>query len=149
MAVSHRLWVPAGNTGSVDVIDAATDKIKQVEGFAVAQVKLRGKTRPVGPSSVAIGDGAVYIGNRADSKICTIDARTLKLGDCVAFAASSAGMAAAPDGRIYIAATHELWATPARPNATRQNMCKFKNHQLLPPLSFDAAVQSRQGPISN
>jgi len=84
--VSHRLWVPAGNLGSVDAIDGATDEIKQVGGFAVAQVELRGKSRPVGPSSLAIGHGVVYIGSRADSKICTIYAPTLKLGDCVAFA---------------------------------------------------------------
>src|SRR5512136_386654 len=43
-----RLWVPAGNTGSVDIIDGATDQIKRVEGFRVTQVELRGKTRSLG-----------------------------------------------------------------------------------------------------
>jgi DNA-binding beta-propeller fold protein YncE len=112
---TQRLWVPAANTGSVDVIDTATDQIKRVEGFSVAQVQLRGRLREVGPSSVAIGDGLVYIGSRADSKICVIDSRSLKLGDCVAFAAASAGLASAPDGLIYIAATRELWATSGAP----------------------------------
>lgn len=112
---SRLLWVPAANTGSVDVIDTTTDQIKNVKGFTVAQVKLRGKLRPMGPSSVAIGDGVVYIGSRADSKICIIDSRTLKLGDCIAFAPPSAGLAAAPDGLIYIAATRELWATSGSP----------------------------------
>jgi hypothetical protein len=37
---SRRLWVPAGNTGSVDVINTTTDQIERVEGFAVAQVEL-------------------------------------------------------------------------------------------------------------
>jgi hypothetical protein len=105
---TRRLWVPAANTGSVDVIDTTTDQIKSVEGFSVAQVELRGKLRPMGPSSVAIGDGVVYIGSRADSRICIINSGTLKLGDCVAFAPPSAGLAAAPDGLIYIAATREL-----------------------------------------
>ena len=112
---SRRLWVPAGNTGSVDVIDTTTDQIQRVEGFSVAQVELRGKLRSVGPSSVAIGDGVVYIGSRADSKICAIDARSLRRGDCIAFAPASAGMAAAPDGLIYVAATRELWATSGAP----------------------------------
>jgi hypothetical protein len=112
---SHRLWVPVGNTGSVDVIDANTDQIKRVEGFSVAQKELRGKLRPVGPSSVAVGNGVIYVGSRADSKICVIDARILKLRECVAFAPPSAGMAAAPDGLIYIAATQELWATSGAP----------------------------------
>jgi len=113
--MSQRLWVPAGNTGTVDVIDSRTDRIRQVEGFPVTQVELRGKPRPIGPSSVAIGNGMVYIGNRADSKICVINAHTLKRGDCIEFAPSSAGMAAAPDGLIYIAATREVWATSGAP----------------------------------
>jgi hypothetical protein len=112
---SRRLWVPAGNTGSVDVIDTVTDQIEAVHGFSVAQMELRGKLRSVGPSSVAIGDGVVYIGSRADSEICIIGARDLKLGNCIAFAPPSAGLAAAPDGLIYIAATRELWATSGAP----------------------------------
>lgn len=110
-----RLWVPAGNTGSVDIIDTTTDQIETVGGFSIAQIELRGKLRPMGPSSVAIGDGEVYIGSRADSKICIINSRTLKLGECLAFAPPSAGLAAAPDGLIYIAATRELWATSGAP----------------------------------
>lgn len=112
---SRLLWVPAANTGSVDVIDTATDQIKRIEGFTVAQVEFRGKTRAMGPSSVALGDGVAYIGSRADSKICVIEAHTLKLGNCIAFAPGSAGLASAPDGLIYIAATKELWATSGAP----------------------------------
>jgi DNA-binding beta-propeller fold protein YncE len=112
---TDRVWVPAGNIGSVDVIDGASDQIKSVGGFAVAQVELRGKQRTVGPSSVAVGDGVVYIGNRADSKVCTVDAKALRTLGCVEFAPTSAGMAAAPDGLIYIAATRELWATSGAP----------------------------------
>src|SRR5215471_18604301 len=113
--LNRRLWVPAGNIGSVDVIDGVTDHIERVDGFSVAQVELSGKLRPVGPSSVAIGAGAIYVGNRADSKICVIDGRTLELRDCIAFAPPSAGMAAAPDGLMYIPATRELWATSGAP----------------------------------
>src|SRR6516164_11397022 len=74
----------------------------------VAQVEFRGKLRPVGPSSVAVGDGVVYVGSRADSKICAIDSRSLKLDNCFEFAPPSAGMAAAPDALIYILATREV-----------------------------------------
>jgi hypothetical protein len=112
---SRRLWVPAANTGSVDVIDTTTDQIQRIEGFPVTQVKFKGKQRAVGPSSVAIGEGVVYVGSRADSRICLIDVRTLKLGKCIAFAPASAGLGSAPDGLMYIAATHELWATSGAP----------------------------------
>jgi len=112
---SGRVWVPAGNIGSVDVIDAKTDAITSVEGFTVASVELKGKQRQLGPSSVAVGDGVVYTGNRADSTVCIIDAKALKKGDCITFAPVSAGMAAAPDGLIYIASTKELWGTSGAP----------------------------------
>ena len=113
--LNRRLWVPAGNIGSVDVIDGVTDHVERVDGFTVAQVELRGKLRSVGPSSIAIGAGVIYVGNRADSKICVIDGRTLELRDCIAFAPPSAGMAAAPDGLMYIPAMRELWATSGAP----------------------------------
>jgi DNA-binding beta-propeller fold protein YncE len=112
---NRRLWVPTGDTGSVDVIDTTTGHIQRVKGFPVSQIEFRGRLRSVGPSSVAIGQGVVYIGSRADSTICVIDSGTLKLGDCIAFAPRSAGMAAAPDGLIYVAATRELWATSGAP----------------------------------
>jgi len=111
----RRLWVPAANTGSVDVIDTTTDQIQRIEGFPVTQVEFKGKQRAVGPSSVAIGEGVVYVGSRADSRICIIDARTLKLGKCIAFAPASAGLSSAPDGLMYIGATKELWATSGAP----------------------------------
>src|SRR5882762_51002 len=62
----HRVWVPAGNTGRVDVIDTTSDAIGQVQGFPTAEVERRGTKRTVGPSAVTIGDGVVYIGNRGD-----------------------------------------------------------------------------------
>src|SRR5207244_4327184 len=52
-----RLWVPAGNTASVDVIDGKTDQITRIQGFHTAGVSLRGKRPVLGPSSVTIGDG--------------------------------------------------------------------------------------------
>lgn len=101
-AASKRLWVPAGNTAKVDVIDIETGKLTEVTGFKLLD-KPGGK-RPVGPSSAAIGEGVVYIGNRADNKICVVDASSLKIGACVA-------LASPPDGLQYVKATRELWVT--------------------------------------
>src|SRR5438132_13524047 len=38
-----KLWVPASNTGSVDVIDEATGAIAQVTGFATGEIDRRGR----------------------------------------------------------------------------------------------------------
>src|SRR5207237_763429 len=40
---SRLLWVPAANTGSVDIVETATNHVKRVEGFPVAQVEIKGK----------------------------------------------------------------------------------------------------------
>src|SRR5438093_7307726 len=110
-----KLWVAASNTGSVDVIDEATDAVVQVTGFKTGEVELRGRKVIVGPTAVSIGDGVVYIGNRGDSTLCVIDAKTLERGECLQVAPPSAGREAAPDAVVYVAATRELWITTGAP----------------------------------
>src|SRR5436305_13512847 len=61
---TNSLWVPGGNTGAVDIVDVATDKVRQITDLPTAQVPARGGTRVLGPSGVSIGEGVVYIGNR-------------------------------------------------------------------------------------
>src|SRR5213596_1478425 len=73
-----KLWVPASNTGSVDVIDEATDAVAQVTGFKTGEVELRGRKVSLGPTAISIGDGVVYIGNRGDSSLCIVDAHSLE-----------------------------------------------------------------------
>jgi DNA-binding beta-propeller fold protein YncE len=110
-----RVWVPAGNLGVVAVIDGVTDKVTTVGGFGTGEVELLGKRRLMGPSSVSIGDGVAYIGNRGDSSICVIHAATLALVGCTSVADRTAGLAAAPDAVVYVATTKELWVTTGAP----------------------------------
>ncbi|HEU5246594.1 MAG TPA: hypothetical protein VFU09_05850, partial [Candidatus Udaeobacter sp.] len=110
-----KLWVPASNTGNVDVIDEKSDAVSQVTGFKTGEVELRGRKVPLGPTAVSVGDGVVYIGNRGDSSLCVIDAQTLKREECLQVALPSAGPASAPDAVVYVAATKELWVTTGAP----------------------------------
>jgi DNA-binding beta-propeller fold protein YncE len=104
-AANDRVWVPAGNTGAVDVIDARTGQVTAVGGFATATVKGRdGRERVVGPSAATVGAGFVYVGNRAGSQICAVDARSLQRKGCVA-------LPSPPDGVAWVATTRELWVT--------------------------------------
>ena len=80
-AAHGRIWVPAGNTGNVDVVDVATGKVTAVGGFPTAPPRRPGPPN-MGPSSAAVGDGVVWIGNRADDSVCAIDAQTLARGAC-------------------------------------------------------------------
>src|SRR6266478_1851301 len=73
-----KLWVPASNTGGVDVIDEGTGTVAQVTGFKTGEVEIRGRKVTLGPTAVSVGDGVVYIGNRGDSTLCVIDAHSLQ-----------------------------------------------------------------------
>lgn len=101
---TNSLWVPAGNTSAVDVVDVATGKVRQISNLPTAQVQARGGTRVLGPSGVSIGDGVVYIGNRGGSEVCAFNARTLARVACQ-------HLDSRPDGVAYVAPTKEVWVT--------------------------------------
>jgi DNA-binding beta-propeller fold protein YncE len=105
--IRHRVWVPAGNTGSVDVVDATSGRVVKIEGFATAQVERRGMKRTVGPSSATVGEGVIYVGNRGDSSVCAVGAESLHVGPCVR-------LESPPDALAYVAATREVWVTTPR-----------------------------------
>ena len=106
----HRVWVPAGNTGSVDVVDTADSHVTRLEGFATSEVERNGKRRTVGPSSATVGDDYVYVGNRGDSSVCAIDAKSLQKDSCIQ-------LDSPPDALVYVRATKEVWATMPRRDA--------------------------------
>ena len=100
-----KVWVPASNTGSVDVIDQKTDAVSQIPGFPTGEIERRGRKITVGPTAASIGDGVVYIGDRGNATICIIDAKTLTRGECMS---ASADRPVTPDGVVFVAATREL-----------------------------------------
>src|SRR6266481_5065884 len=103
-----KLWVPASNTGSVDVIDEKTDAVSEITGFPTGEIERRGKKITVGPTAASIGNGVVYIGNRGNATLCVIDAKTFTRGECVP---ASPDRDVTADGVLYVAGTRELWIT--------------------------------------
>ncbi|HYS52465.1 MAG TPA: YncE family protein [Thermoanaerobaculia bacterium] len=106
------VWAPAGNTGAVDVVDTATGKVTRIGDFATKEVQVRNGKRTFGPTSATIGKGVVYVGNRADNKICAFDARTLQRRNC-------GEIDSMPDGLAYSSVTNEVWVTAPRDNSLR------------------------------
>jgi len=70
------------------------------------------RKRVVGPSSVTMGDGTVYVGNRADTSVCAFDAKSLQKGACHK-------LDSMPDGLAYVAGRKEVWVTTPRENSIR------------------------------
>lgn len=106
------VWVPAINVGSVDVVDTANGSVREITGFATNEIEVRGRKRAQGPSGVSIGDGLVYIGDRADSSVCAVDERTLDRKNC-------GHIDSTPDGVVYVGPTKEVWVTAPRDNSVR------------------------------
>jgi len=106
------VWAPAINLGVVYVVDTSNDSVHEISGFATNEVELNGRKRAQGPSGVSVGEGVVYIGDRADSSICAIDAKTLARKTC-------GHIDSTPDGVVYVAPTREVWVTAPRDNSVR------------------------------
>jgi hypothetical protein len=102
-----RVYLAVGNTGSLDVFDIAGGTFTRVDGFKTAERDYKGKKRMAGPSASTVGDGVVYVGNRATSEVCAVDAKTLKLGKCLKLPTPT-------DGVSYVASAKEVWVTTPR-----------------------------------
>jgi len=155
-SATGKLWVPASNLGSVDVIDEKTDAVSQISGFKTGEVERRGRKVTLGPTSASIGDDVVYIGNRGDATLCVIGAETLERGECVP---ASPDHSITPDGVLYVAATKEVWIT-TRPltaanadagkavhvfDASDPRHLKWKTKISLDGLGEGYAVDNRRG----
>jgi len=106
------VWAPAGNTGLVAIVDTTTGTMKQIAGFPTAEMGSGDRKRVVGPSSVTVGDGTVYVGNRGDSSVCAFDARSFAKGPCKK-------LDSMPDGLASVASRKEVWVTTPRDKSIR------------------------------
>jgi DNA-binding beta-propeller fold protein YncE len=111
-AATNSVWIPAGVTARVNVIDAKTEKMREIRGFKTSEIVVRERKRTLGPSAVSIGNGVAYIGNRGDSSVCSFDTKTLAKKQC-------ATLSSMPDGVAWVAPTKEVWVTTPRDNSLR------------------------------
>jgi len=102
-AATDRVWVPAGNTGNVDVVEAATGKVTTLRGFPTAPPRRPDRPR-MGPSSATVAEGVVWIGDRADRRLTAYDAKTLARRAVVQ-------LPSMPDGLQFVRRTREVWVT--------------------------------------
>ena len=109
---TRSVWVPAGNTGLVVVVDTVAGSLRQIAGFPTAEVGTGDRKRTVGPSSATVGDGVVYVGSRGDSTVCAFDARSLAKGKCHK-------LDSMPDGLAWVGARTEVWVTTPRDKSIR------------------------------
>jgi len=136
------VWVPAINIGSVFVIDTSNEAVHEITGFATKEIQNpNGQTGYQGPSGVYVGDGVVYIGDRADKSICAVDQKTFARKNC-------GNIDSTPDGVVYVASTKEVWVTAPSDNSVR--ILDSQTLQQKEKLTFDGrpegyAVDAKRG----
>jgi len=98
----HRVVVPAGRTGRLDLIDPQTRKLTEIGGFQTSAPAAGG--HGAGPTSVDAGKGWLFAIDRTALRLSVVDP---KQGTLVA----GAPLAGSPDYVRYVAATNEVWVT--------------------------------------
>ena len=98
----HRVVVPAGRTGRLDLIDPETRKLTEISGFQTSAPAAGG--HGAGPTSVDAGKGWLFAIDRTALRLSVVDP---KKGTIVA----GAPLAGSPDYVRYVAAANEVWVT--------------------------------------
>ena len=129
---TNSVWVPGGNTGAVDVVDVATDKVRQIPGFPTKEVETRAGKRVFGPTAVSFGAGVAYIGNRGDSTVCAFNSASLARGACD-------HLDSTPDAVVYVAPTKEVWVTT--PDDKSIHVLDGKTMEQKAKLDFEGAPE--------
>lgn len=102
----HRVLVPAGRTGLVDLVDPGSHRVDSVEGFS----RMAGRTRGHGDgvTSADAGGGLVFATDRTERIVAVVDPVAKRI-------VAQASLRGAPDYVRWVDATHEVWVTePAR-----------------------------------
>src|SRR5258705_2822568 len=98
----QRVLVPAGRTGSLDLIDPATCTVTTISGFGATGSFAGGHGD--GTTSVDEGAGFLFAIDRTSKKVDVVDPVKRSI-------VSSATLAGDPDYVRFVAATNELWVT--------------------------------------
>jgi hypothetical protein len=97
-----KVLVPAGRTGSLDLVDPGTAAVTRISGFGRAPSY--GGGHGDGPTSVDEGEGLVFVTDRTAQQLVLVDPKKTAI-------VGRGPLAAAPDYVRYVAATHEVWVT--------------------------------------
>jgi hypothetical protein len=103
------------------VIDTKSQALKTVAKFPTKEVERNGQKRIVGPSSATVGDGVVYVGNRADSSVRAFDAQTRRRPNCGSRVPRRGHAGARPGGLVTAARLdRDPHVQPASPKVARR-----------------------------
>lgn len=132
----HRILVPAGRTGTLDLVDPDSLTVTSIAGFGTVADYSGGHDD--GPTSVDEGRGLLYVTDRTTGKLDVVDPSAGRI-------VSSVALASSPDYVRFVAATNELWVT--EPSADQVEILTLNTDPTIAPAQA-AVVSVTNGPES-
>jgi hypothetical protein len=135
-ATLHRVLVPAGRAGTLDLVDPDTLNVTSIAGFGTVADYSGGHDD--GPTSVDEGNGLLYVTDRTTGKLDVVDPAAGRI-------VSSVALASGPDYVRFVQATNELWVT--EPSADQVEILTLGQDPTAAP-AHAAVVAVTNGPES-
>jgi DNA-binding beta-propeller fold protein YncE len=132
----HRVLVPGGRTGTLDLVDPDTLAVTSISGFGTVADYSGGHDD--GPTSVDEGNGVLYVTDRTTGKLDVVDPAAGRV-------LASVALGAGPDYVRFVKSTNELWVT--EPDAAQVEIFTLGPDQTVAP-AHAAVVAVSNGPES-
>lgn len=133
-ATSHRVLIPSGRSGRLNLVNPDTLALTSIEGFSRNGEYTGGHDD--GPTSVDEAHGLLYVTDRSTQTLVTVDpGKRALLG--------SVKLSAEPDYVRFVTATNELWIT--EPNADQIEIFKLGSGGSV---TADGTLRVGNGPES-
>ena len=132
----HRVLVPGGRSGRLDLVDPDSRAVDSVSGFAVTPGYSGGHDD--GATAVGEGRGLLFVTDRTTRTLSVVDPASHTI-------VASTALGASPDYVRYVAATDELWVT--EPSASRIEIFALAPRSPFTP-SAVATIPVTNGPES-
>jgi DNA-binding beta-propeller fold protein YncE len=132
----HRVLVPAGRSGRVDLIEPDQKTVTEIGGLSATDEFAGGHDQ--GPTSVDEANGYLFVTDRTARKIDVIDPQKRRI-------AVSVSLGDGPDYIRFVGSTRELWVT--EPDSAKIEI--FSLTDATPPVpARDGAIAVENGPES-
>jgi hypothetical protein len=132
----HRVLVPGGRSGRLDLIDPDSLAVREIGGFGASADYSGGHDE--GPTSVDEGRGLLFVTDRTSGKIDIVDTRAGAIVGAVSLGSQ-------PDYIRFVPSTRELWVT--EPGSSQLEI--FSLSEAAPPaIAHVASIAVANGPES-
>jgi DNA-binding beta-propeller fold protein YncE len=118
----HKVLVPAGRTGTLDLVDPDTRQISSIGGFASSGTFAGGHGESI--TSVDEGRGLLFVTDRTARRLDVVDPKTRSI-------VASTRLASGPDYVRFVGQTNEVWVT--QPGAQRIEIFSLSSRGMPTP----------------